>query len=102
MIKKLRIKCNAKGQRGTEGAPELLDMVNENWSQIKENFKASSEEEQEGLLEHFNSAQDEMGDMLFGDDADYEDFKNKFNALSDEQQAAMITLINEVELFDTN
>ena len=47
-----------------------------------------SAEERESLVDHFNSVSEEdgIGDALFGDDANIDDFANALNGLDEKDQ----------------
>ena len=47
------------------------------------------------MLEYFNSAIENLGDTLFGDDAEVEAFKDFITGLEKEQQAKFKTAVNE-------
>ena len=47
----------------------------DNWDQLKEKFNGYTESEKEDLVEHFNCAIFNLGDNLFGDDANPKDFR---------------------------
>ena len=74
-LKRLRVNCKARGSRGTEQAPEMLELMEENWEELQSAFAGHSNEEQEELLDYFNSAIEDLGDNLFGNDASFEDLR---------------------------
>ena len=67
-LKKLRVQAKAKPARGAKDAAVCVELVDSNWSEIQDAFKAASEDEQNELFEHFNGAVDGVGDALFGED----------------------------------
>ena len=69
----IKIKKGSKGARGTEAANELVNMLTENWEQLQDAFNGKSEEEQEALMTHFESINEDLGDCLFGSSANPED-----------------------------
>ena len=44
-----------------------------NWDQFRESFNEMSEDEQNSLLEHFESLDENYSDVLFGDNSNAED-----------------------------
>ena len=74
-LKRLRVNCKARGSRGTEQAPEMLDLMQENWEDLQSAFSGYSKEEQDELLDHFNQALEDLGDNLFGTDSNIEDLR---------------------------
>ena len=81
----------------------MIDMLSENWEQIQEAFKGKSEDEQEQLLAHFESINEDLGDCLFGDSASAEDVKKFVEGKSDAQQDTIAEAIQAalaVELVD--
>ena len=82
----IKVKKGSKGARGTEQADQLIDLLSENWQQIQDSFKAKSEDEQEALLAHFESINEDLGDCLFGDSASAEDVKKFVEGKPEAQQ----------------
>ena len=84
-IKRLVIKLKgAHGARGTEAADELVDMLKENWEQIQTKYNELTETEKNKMLEHFNSSFENIGDMLFGEEADFIYVDEYINCLDEE------------------
>ena len=77
LFKKIILKKKAGGERGTESQDAVLEQAKNEWDRIQDQFKDKPAEEQELMIEHFNSAtsNDGLGDALFGDDANYPDFE---------------------------
>ena len=100
-LKALRIRVKARDTRGTEGAVEVLEQLNENWETIREKFNQSSQQEMDDLIDHFNSVGGDIGDMLFGADSDREEFSIKLKQLSDAQQDQLKQAVVDAELFDS-
>ena len=71
-LKKLRVQAKAKPARGAKDAAVCVELVDNNWQEIQDAFKASTEDEQGELYDHFNDAVDGVGEVLFGE---LEDFK---------------------------
>ena len=88
VIKKIKIRFPKGGARGTESKDELLNMARAEWQNIQDKFAAMSAEERESLVDHFNSVSEEdgIGDALFGDDANIDDFANALNGLDEKDQ----------------
>ena len=72
------------GSRGTEQAPQMVELMIENWDQLQEKFAEYDESEKGEMIEHFNSTIDCLGDSLFGGDANQEEFAALVNQ-SDEE-----------------
>ena len=85
MPKKLTLVIKKGGARGTEAANEVCDMLSENWSQFREQFLALGPEDQDEMLEHFESVIENLGDILFGEDSNEEDLRRFVMARSDAQ-----------------
>ena len=94
-LKRLRLNCRARGARGTEKAREMLELMTENWTQLQENFRNQSEEEQGEMIDHFNDACDELGDQLFGEDASIEDFDRAVRSLEEAEEAKFMEAVRE-------
>ena len=70
---KLKVKCRMRGARGTADANSIFRAVIDSWSDLTEATGNLSAEEQQAVRDHFNNLiedQDDLGDILFGDDAD--------------------------------
>ena len=74
-LKRLRVNCKARGSRGTEQAPEMIELLKDNWADLQSAFSSYSKEEQDELLDHFNQALEDLGDNLFGADANIDDLR---------------------------
>ena len=99
----IKVKKGSKGARGTEQSDQLIDMLSENWEQYQDAFKGKSEAEQEELLAHFESINEDLGDCLFGDSASAEDVKKFVDGKPEaecDRIAKAITEALEVELVD--
>ena len=99
----IKVKKGSKGARGTEQSDQLVDMLSENWEQYQEAFKGRSEAEQEELLSHFESINEDLGDCLFGEDASAEDVKKFIQGKPDAEQETISASIQDalaVELVD--
>ena len=94
-FKKMRIKCKARGSRGTEGASEMLELMSSNWEQIRDAFAQYSDEEQNELMDHFNDTLDDLGENLFGEDAQMEDFKTYITGMEEEDQKKFLAAVKE-------
>ena len=92
-LKKLRLNCRARGARGTEKAKEMLELMTENWSQLQENFQTQEEVERDEMIEHFNDAVDELGDQLFGEDANMDDFDRFVRGMDDKEEKAFMEAV---------
>ena len=67
-LKKLRVQAKAKPARGAKDAAVCVELVDNNWEEIQDAFKAATEDEQNELFDHFNGAVDGVGEALFGAD----------------------------------
>ena len=70
--------------RGTEQASEMVELMIDNWDQLQSKFNDYSESDKDDLMDHFNCAINNLGESLFGDDANPEDFKQFMDGLEDE------------------
>ena len=61
----------------------MVELMVENWDQLQEKFTEYSESEKEEMIDHFNSTIDALGDTLFGDDANLDDFKQLCGSLEE-------------------
>ena len=95
-IKKLVIKLKgAHGARGTEAADELVDMLKENWEQIQTKYNELTETEKNEMLEHFNSTFENIGDTLFGEEADFSAVDEYINGLNEEEKGKFCEQFHE-------
>ena len=99
LVLKLKGADEAKA-RGTEQAPEMLELMLDNWDQLQEKFKSQTETEKEDMMDHFNSSIENLGDTLFGDDANIDDFKNFVTNLEDEEEAEFLAAIRDALLIE--
>ena len=53
--------------RGTKDAKICVEILESNWQWLQTAFEAA-EDEQDGLIDHFNAAVPGVGDALFGGD----------------------------------
>ena len=83
---------------GSADAKIALEILTNNWDEISAAYDECSEEEQQELIDHFNSVAYELGEALFGDDVD--DFKSKIDGLNDEEQESFVERLKESELID--
>ena len=97
-LKKLRLKDKSGVIRGVADAKVVMEILTNNWDEISAAFNECSEEEQQELMDHFNTVAHEIGDALFGGDVD--DFKSKIDGLNDEEQESFVERLKESELID--
>ena len=95
-LRKLRVNTTYRPARGFKDAATCLELLKNNWDQIIAAFGATSEEEQEELIAHFNEVAEEVGDVLFGEDMN--DFVSKIEGLNDEEQKSFVVALKEAEL----
>ena len=86
--------------RGTEQASEMVELMSSNWSSLQEKFNGQTEAEKEDMMDHFNSSIENLGDTLFGDDANIDDFKNFVTNLEDEEEAQFLAAIRDALLIE--
>ena len=98
VLKKLRLKPKSGIIRGFADAKIALEILTNNWDEISAAYDECSEEEQQELIDHFNTVAYELGEALFGDDVD--DFKSKIDGLNDEEQESFVERLKESELID--
>ena len=84
-FKKLKINAKKDGARGTEGCAAMLDTLKDHFDPIREKFLERPDDEREEMVDYLNSAMENLGDMLFGDDATADDLDPYVTALNDEQ-----------------
>ena len=97
MVKLTLTKEAVKKIRGTKDAKICVEILESNWQQLQAAFEAA-EDEQDGLIEHFNAAIDGLGDALFG--GDQNDFKSKMDGLNEVEEEAFIEALKQSGLID--
>ena len=55
---------------GTGAVDRLKEVLWQNWGQVQQKYNEMVEEEKSDILEHFNSAYENIGDKLFGNEAE--------------------------------
>ena len=78
----------------------MVELMSENWEQLQEKFRGQTEAEKEDMMDHFNSSIENLGDTLFGDDANIDDFKNFVTNLEDEEEAEFLAAIRDALLIE--
>ena len=86
MPAKIHLKIKKGGVRGTESAAEVIEMLAQNWHQFRDNYNSLEQEEQDGLLRHFESLIENLGDILFGEDSNAEDMEKFVKNRTDAEQ----------------
>ena len=89
-----------KGARGTKQASEMLELMVENWDQLQEKFADYSESEKEEMIDHFNNTIENLGDMLFGDDANVDDFEQLVSSFEETEQGKFMESVQEALLIE--
>ena len=56
--------------RGTQAANDLVETLKENWDQMRKAYDEKDDAEKEEILDYFNSALDNFGELLFGADSE--------------------------------
>ena len=87
-LKKLVINLRKgdQGSRGTEKASEVVEMLSNNWDQFRESFDEMAEDEQNAMMEFFESLDENYSDILFGEDSSAEDMVRYILSREDEKQ----------------
>ena len=62
---------------------------------MRKAYNEKDDEEKEEMLNYFNSALDNFGETLFGDDSESNELATFVNALSDDQCGIFVTTVNE-------
>ena len=67
---------------------QVLELAQNNWDQIQDKFKGLKVDDQEEMIDHFNSFDGEqsLGNALFGDDPDFDEFRDSVMQLDNEKQ----------------
>ena len=94
-IKFTKMKLKLPGARGTKQSADIVEALQENWTHVKEKYRSMKADEQEELMDHFNSAIDNLGDILFGEDSEADELKTLVDALSDEKCKEFVTAVKE-------
>ena len=100
MPAKIKLLIKKGGARGTEQATEVCEMLSENWQQFREKYNSLEQEEQDEMLEHFDSILENLGDILFGEDSNDEDMQKFVLSSSDEEQNAFAKAVEECLLIE--
>ena len=100
-LKKIVLQRSEEGAGGTESKEAILELVKVEWGNIQVKFEEMTNEEQISLIQHFNTVDEEvnMGDALFGEQANYDDFAQAVDGLEAESQEKLgITAKEVIEL----
>ena len=89
------IKITGNGVRGTQASQDLLETLKENWEQMRKAYNEKDDGEKEEMLNYFNSAIENFGETLFGDDSESNELGDFVNALTDAQCDTFVTTVNE-------
>ena len=81
--------------RGTQAANDLVDTLKENWDQMRKAYNEKDDAEREEMLDYFNSALDNFGEILFGADSESDELADFVNALADEKCDKFVATVNE-------
>ena len=90
----------AKDARGTKQASEMLELMVDNWDQLQEKYNDQTEAEKEEMCDHFNSAIENLGDTLFGDEPNVDDFRAFVQGLKDEEEEDFMTAVRDALLIE--
>ena len=80
----------------------MVELMSENWEQLQEKFRGQTEAEKGDMMDHFNSTIENLGDTLFGDDSNINDFKQFVSGLEDEEEQDFMTAIKEALLIESD
>ena len=73
----------------------------DNWDQLQEKFHNQTESEKEEMMDFFNCRINSLGDVLFGDEANPDDFKTLVKDLpSEEDQKEFLDSVRSALLID--
>ena len=101
---KLKVKCRMRGARGTADANSIFRVVIESWKDLHEATSNLSPEEQQAVKDHFNNlidGEDDLGDILFGDDQDGADeFEQRVIQLDSPLQSKYAEELVNAEIID--
>ena len=90
------IKLNNDGnKRGTKSANDLVETLTENWNQMRKSYNEKDAGEKEEMLDFFNSAIDNLGEILFGDDSESAELADFVNSLDDGKCDIFVTTVND-------
>ena len=78
----------------------MLNLMESNWEDIQTAFSQYSNEEQDELLDHFNAAIEDLGDNLFGSDANFSDLRTFIVGCDEENQKKFLEAVNEALILD--
>ena len=67
------LKKDSHGARGTGKAKEIIEVLTEYWDEFQGSYKAMNEDEQEEILQYFESIDENYADVLFGENAEPQD-----------------------------
>ena len=79
----------------------MVEMLSDNWDQLQDKFAGQTEAEKEEMMDLFNCAVENLGDTLFGDDSNINDFKQFVSGLEDEEEQEFMTAIKEALLIES-
>ena len=91
----INLRKGDQGSRGTEKASEMVEMLSNNWDQFRESFDAMPEDEQESMMEFFESLDENYSDVLFGEDSSAEDMARYILSREDEKQEKFCQAMDE-------
>ena len=99
-LKKLRVEARAKPIRGTLDCLAIVDIMNDHWDLIQKAFGEIPVKEQQDLIDYFNEKIEDgqMGDLLFGDSVDQEEFNAKIMTFDDDQSCDFLDAVEEAEV----
>ena len=98
---KLKVKCRMRGARGTMDANSIFKAVIDSWKDLAEACGNLAPEEQQAVRDHFNNLiedNDDLGDILFGDDAD--EFEQRVIQLDGQLQTRYADELVSAEIID--
>ena len=75
-----------EGVRGEDKINEMVELLTEHWDKLQEEFNRKAESDQDEMMGHFNDVVNNLGDTLFGDGTNPEDFQQFLAGLEDEER----------------
>ena len=74
--------------------------VKEDRVTLQEKYNDQTEAEKEEMTDHFNSAIENLGDTLFGDEPNIDDFRQFVQGLKDEEEEDFMTAVRDALLIE--
>ena len=102
--KRLKIGVKAREGRGKAEASTVIDACHSNFRMIQDTLKEQLSDDERGTAtDYFNElieGEDDLGDILFGDDCEADAFKNRLELLTAAQQKTFTDALIDQEIID--